>query len=105
MDDLRELYQETILDHAKRPRNFGPLPEANRHAEGYNPLCGDKVALHLRVEDGTVREARFEGSGCAISTASASLLTEAVSAKSVAEIEQLNDRFHAMVTAPTDAPV
>ena len=90
--DLRELYQETILDHAKRPRNFGPLPDANRHAEGFNPLCGDKVRLHLRVEDGVVREARFEGSGCAISTASASLLTEAVAARSTAEVEALNDQ-------------
>jgi nitrogen fixation NifU-like protein len=104
MSDLRELYQDTILDHAKKPRNFGPLPEANRHAEGYNPLCGDKVALHLRVEDGTVRDARFEGSGCAISTASASLLTEVVRSKSIEEVEWLNDRFHALVTAPPDAP-
>ena len=103
MSDLRELYQEMILDHAKKPRNFGPLSDANREAEGFNPLCGDKVKLHLRVEDGTVREARFEGSGCAISTASASLLTEAVASKPLEEVERLNDRFHALVTAPPDA--
>ena len=77
-DELRELYQEVILDHGRKPRNFGPLEEANRHADGYNPLCGDQVQVHAQVEDGIVRAVRFEGAGCAISTASASLMTQAL---------------------------
>jgi nitrogen fixation NifU-like protein len=81
MPDLRELYQEVILDHHKRPRNFHKLEDANRHAEGFNPLCGDRIMVYLRVEDGVVRDAGFEGSGCAISTASASLMTEMLKGK------------------------
>ena len=78
MSDLRELYQEVILDHHKRPRNFRKLETANRQAEGYNPLCGDKVSLYLKVENGILRDIGFQGSGCAISTASASMMTEIV---------------------------
>ncbi len=99
IDDLRDLYQEVILDHYKRPRNFGPLEGANRSAEGYNPLCGDQLELFLKVEDGRVADAHFEGSGCAISTASASLMTDAIKGKTVEEVEDLFHRFHSLVTS------
>lgn len=103
MSDLRDLYQEVIVDHGRRPRNFGPLPEANRHAEGFNPLCGDRLTLHLKMADGVIREARFEGAGCAISTASASLMTEALKGRSPAEAEALFEHFHALVTGEGEA--
>lgn len=96
--DLRELYQEVIVDHGRRPRNFGPLPTANREAEGVNPLCGDHLRLRLAVADGIIADARFEGAGCAISTASASLMTEALKGRSVAEAEALFGAFHALLT-------
>ncbi len=102
MSDLRDLYQEVILDHHKRPRNFRKLEGANRHAEGYNPLCGDKINLYLTVEDGIVREVGFQGSGCAISTASASMMTEILKGKSEAEIRMLFDRFHDLVTGKSE---
>jgi nitrogen fixation NifU-like protein len=97
MNDLRELYQETILDHYRQPRNFGRMADANRKADGYNPLCGDKITLYLKVEDGVIRNAGFEGSGCAIATASASLLTESI--KGLHENEALNllEKIHGMV--------
>jgi len=98
MNDLLDLYQEIILDHNRRPRNFGPLPGANRAAEGYNPLCGDRVTLRLCVEDGVIRDVAFEGNGCAISTASASVLTEAVKGTTVAEAEVLVRRMIALAT-------
>ncbi len=98
MSDLQGLYQEMILDHSKRPRNFGAMEGANRHAEGYNPLCGDKVKIHLKVEDGRITDIKFQGSGCAISTASASLLTEAVKGKTRAEAHALFEVFHDLVT-------
>ncbi len=98
MIDLRELYQETILDHYRQPRNYGRLEDANRTAEGYNPLCGDKVTLYLRVQDGVICDARFEGSGCAIATASASLMTESIKGKREDEALHLLDDVHAMVT-------
>jgi nitrogen fixation NifU-like protein len=98
MPDLRELYQEVILDHHKKPRNFRRPGDANRHAEGYNPLCGDKVSVFLRVEDGIVRDAAFLGSGCAISTASASMMTEALKGKPEAEVERIFSEFHDLVT-------
>jgi nitrogen fixation NifU-like protein len=103
MTDLRDLYEEVILDHGRRPRNFGPLVQANRHAEGVNPLCGDRLSLHLRMEDGVIREARFEGSGCAISTASASLMTEALKGRSEAEARALFEAFHGMLTGEAAA--
>jgi len=97
-DDLRQLYQEVILDHYKRPRNFGPLTDADHSAEGYNPLCGDQVKVSVRLEDGRVADAHFEGAGCAISTASASMMTEAVKGMTVDEAEELFQRFHGLVS-------
>jgi nitrogen fixation NifU-like protein len=97
MNDLRELYQETILDHYRQPRNFGRLVGANRKAEGYNPLCGDKITLYLKVEDGMIRDAGFEGSGCAIATASASLMTERIKGMRESEALNLLMQIHGMV--------
>jgi nitrogen fixation protein NifU and related proteins len=105
MPDLRELYQEVILDHNRRPRNFGPLPEANHHAEGVNPLCGDHMKLHVDVEDGVIRHVAFEGAGCAISRASASLMTDAVKGKRVEEAERMFEQFHQMLVSDADEPV
>ncbi len=102
--ELRELYQEMILDHGRRPRNFGRLTSANHTAEGHNPVCGDQVALYLRVEDGKIADASFEGKGCAISTASASLLTTEVKGRSVAEANELFRNFHLMVTGGREGP-
>ncbi len=95
---LRELYQEMIVDHGKRPRNFGKLSNANHCQAGHNPLCGDKLTLFILERDGKVEEICFEGNGCAISVASASLMTEAVKGKSIEEINQLFDLFHHLVT-------
>ncbi|HVL68585.1 MAG TPA: SUF system NifU family Fe-S cluster assembly protein [Vicinamibacterales bacterium] len=105
MGDLNELYQEVILDHNKRPRNFQVLEPASHHAEGYNPLCGDRLTLYLRVQGETIEDIGFQGSGCAISRASASLMTDAVKGRSVEEARSLFERFHRMVTTPTDLPV
>jgi nitrogen fixation NifU-like protein len=106
MSDLRDLYQELILDHNKRPRNFKKLEDANRSAEGYNPLCGDKVKIYARLEDGRVKDVSFEGSGCAISKASASVMTESLKGKTVAEVEALFRRFRDLVTGKeSGAPV
>jgi nitrogen fixation NifU-like protein len=102
--NLEDLYQEVILDHNKRPRNFRALDGAQK-AEGYNPLCGDRLTVYLRVEDGVIKEATFEGSGCAISKASASLMTDSVKGKTVAEAKALFERFHRAVTASPDAPI
>jgi nitrogen fixation NifU-like protein len=96
--DLRDLYQEVIFDHYKAPRNCHPLPGANHQAEGYNPLCGDKVTIYVKVDDGTIADVAFEGAGCAIATASASLMTEALKGKKIAEVEHLFHDFHDMVT-------
>ena len=105
MSDLRELYQETILDHYKRPRNFGDLPDANRHADGRNPLCGDVLSLWLRMDGDRIGEVRFKGQGCAISTASASLMTEAVKGKTPEEAEALFREFQDLVTSdPHEIP-
>jgi nitrogen fixation NifU-like protein len=98
MGDLRDLYQEVILDHSRRPRNFRVLEGADRRAEGYNPLCGDRVTVYVRMEKGRVGEIGFQGSGCAISTASASMMTEALRGKSAEEAEALFRRFHEMLT-------
>ncbi len=97
MSDLRALYQEVILDHSKAPRNFGKLAEG-RHAEGFNPLCGDRLTLYLNVDGDVVADARFEGSGCAISTASASMMTEMVKGKTIADAEKIFEAFHDLVT-------
>lgn len=98
MSELTDLYQEVVLDHGKRPRNFGPLDGATHHAEGLNPLCGDHLTVFAKVDGGVVREARFTGDGCAISKASASVMTGLVKGKSQAEIDALYDRFHTLVT-------
>ena len=98
MKELRDLYQEVIFDHYRSPRNYGPLPSANRDAEGHNPLCGDHVKLHLQVEDGIIRDVHFEGSGCAISTASASLMTEVLKGKDEEEAMRLMEEFQRLVT-------
>ncbi|MEZ5316320.1 MAG: SUF system NifU family Fe-S cluster assembly protein [Vicinamibacterales bacterium] len=105
MSELSDLYQEVILDHNRRPRHFGTLPAATHAAEGYNPLCGDRLTLQVRVEDGRIADIAFEGSGCAISKASASLMTEAVIGRSQAEAAETFDRVRAMLTAPSDAEV
>jgi nitrogen fixation NifU-like protein len=99
MSDLRELYQEVILDHGKNPRNFGPLPEANREAHGHNPLCGDKIALHLVLDGDLVQDVKFEGAGCAISMASASLMTTILKGKTEAEARALFEEFHGLLTS------
>ncbi len=104
MSDLRELYQEVILDHSKRPRNFQKLEGANRRAEGYNPLCGDQITVYLRVEDDVIRDISFQGSGCAISKASASMMTTALKGKTTTEAESLFKAFHQMVTSDHSAP-
>ena len=98
MSDLRELYQEVILDHNKHPRNFGEIEGSDRHAEGYNPLCGDRLTVYLNLEKDVITEVAFQGSGCAISKASASLMTDALKGKTVAEARLLFDQFHAMIT-------
>ena len=97
-----DLYQETILDHSKRPRNFHVMEDANRKAEGYNPLCGDKLRLYLKIENDIVQDASFEGSGCAISTASASLMTESLKGKTREEAMRLLDKFHDLLTTDTE---
>jgi nitrogen fixation NifU-like protein len=97
MNDLRELYQEVILDHYRQPRNAGRMDEANRKAEGFNPLCGDRVKLYLNVEDGVILDARFEGTGCAIATASASLMTESIKGKRKEEALSLMESMHDML--------
>ncbi len=97
MPDLRELYQEIILDHHKKPHNFRAPAEANRHAEGFNPLCGDKVTVYALVEDGIIRDIAFQGSGCAISTASASMMTEALRGKTEEDAAMIFGRFHDLV--------
>ena len=105
MTELRELYQQIILDHNKSPRNFGKLDVANRAQEGYNPLCGDHLHVYLHVAGEKIEDISFEGSGCAISKASASLMTAALKGKAVSEAVELFEQFHAMVTAEIDAPV
>ncbi len=105
MSDLRDLYQEVILDHNRSPRNFGPLEGADLRADGHNPLCGDRLSIAVKVEDGVVTDVRFEGSGCAISKASASLMTERIKGQTLDDARALFDRFHRLVTdqaAPAD---
>ena len=98
MSDMRELYQEVILDHNKQPRNCYVMDCANKSADGHNPLCGDTVRVYLRIEDGIIEEISFQGAGCAICTASTSLMTESVTGKSVEEAKGLFDEFHDMLT-------
>jgi len=98
MSDMRELYQEVILDHNKQPRNCYVMDCANRSADGHNPLCGDTVKVYLRIENGIIEEISFQGAGCAICTASTSLMTESVTGKTVEEAKNLFDEFHHMLT-------
>jgi nitrogen fixation NifU-like protein len=105
MSDLNELYQEVILDHNRRPRNYRRLEGASHHAEGYNPLCGDRVTVFVQIDGGRISDVAFEGSGCAISKASASLMTDRVKGSTVAEARDLFERFHRMVTTPPDQEV
>ena len=98
-EELRELYQEVIVDHSKRPRNFREIPDANRRADGHNPLCGDRATVFLHVEDERIRDVSFQGTGCSISTASASMMTDALRGKTVDEARALFERFHDLVTA------
>jgi nitrogen fixation NifU-like protein len=103
MDGLADLYQELILDHNARPRNFGPLADATHQAQGHNPLCGDQITIHLALRNGTIEHVRFEGQGCAISKASASLMTDALRGKPVAEAQTLFQAFHALLAGDDDA--
>ncbi|NBV75563.1 MAG: SUF system NifU family Fe-S cluster assembly protein [Methylococcaceae bacterium] len=97
-EDLRDLYQEVIFDHNRNPRNFRVMDDANRQVEGFNPLCGDRLTLFLKIDDGTITDASFQGSGCAISTASVSLMTEIIKGKSESEADALFTQFHEMAT-------
>ena len=105
MSDLSDLYQEVILDHNRRPRNFRVLEHATHQAEGYNPLCGDRLSLFLTLDGDVITDVGFQGSGCAISKASASLMTDCVKGAAVADARALFDRFHRMVTTPPDVEV
>lgn len=102
-DELRELYQEVILDHNKKPRNFHALPEPARSSEGYNPLCGDRLTVFLRVENDIVQDVSFQGSGCAISKASASMMTSAVKGKKRSDVNALFEIFHRVVSGQGSA--
>jgi len=107
MSDLRELYQEVILDHGRTPRNFGKIEGTELHADGHNPLCGDRLTVYLELDGGKVVNARFDGSGCAISVASASLMTEAIMGQDLARVEQMFQDFQALLTGkldPEEAP-
>ncbi len=100
MSDLRELYQQVIVDHNNSPHNFCELQDANRHAHGYNPLCGDKLSLYLTVnDDDIITDAGFQGTGCAISVASASLMTDFLKGKTIADVKAFFDEFHAALTS------
>jgi nitrogen fixation NifU-like protein len=105
MTDLNDLYQEVILDHNRRPRNFHAIADATHRAEGYNPLCGDRLTLYMKVDGDVITDLAFEGAGCAISKASASMMTDALKGRSVGEARALFDRFHRMVTTPPEATV
>ena len=101
-EDLRDLYQEVIFDHNRNPRNFRVMEDANRKVEGFNPLCGDRLTLFLKIDDGVISDASFQGSGCAISTASVSLMTEIIKGKTEAEADTLFNQFHAMTTGKSE---
>jgi len=103
MSDLRALYQEVILDHNRHPHNFRAMPAADHRAQGFNPLCGDRVTLFLKLEGDRILDASFQGSGCAISTASASILTDSIKGKTLAEAQSLFARFHELVTGKAAA--
>ena len=96
--DLKDLYRDVIVDHNRHPRNFRPMPEADRHAEGFNPLCGDKLTVYVKLDGNRIADVSFDGSGCAISVASASLLTESVKGKTIPEVEGLFSQMHQLLT-------
>lgn len=98
LDQIRDLYQEVVFDHNRNPRNFRVMADANRTIEGFNPLCGDRITLYVKVKDGIIEDVSFQGAGCAISTASASLMTEIVKGQTEHEAEQLFETFHRMTT-------
>jgi nitrogen fixation protein NifU and related proteins len=102
MPDLRDLYQDVILEHSKAPRNYRELAAANRKAEGFNPLCGDHFTVYLDLEGDRIRDIAFQGSGCAISKASASMMTQSLKGKTRADAEELFERFHRLVTGQAD---
>jgi nitrogen fixation NifU-like protein len=104
MADLRELYQQTILDHNRSPRNYRKLDNATKTSEGLNPLCGDHITVYLRLENGVIQDVTFQGSGCAISKASASIMSSMMKGKTAAEAEELFHKFHALVTEESGAP-
>jgi nitrogen fixation protein NifU and related proteins len=104
MSELTDLYQEVILDHNRRPRNFRAIDQPSSTQEGYNPLCGDRLTLYMSVDDGVIKDVSFQGSGCAISKASASIMTETLKGKTVGEARELFDRFHAMITSDPSVP-
>ncbi|CAI8857328.1 Fe-S cluster assembly sulfur transfer protein SufU [Methylocaldum szegediense] len=103
LEQIRDLYQEVVFDHNRNPRNFRVMEDANRKIEGFNPLCGDKITLYVKVNDGVIEDVSFQGSGCAISTASASLMTELVKGQSEEEAQHLFDIFHRITTGKDDA--
>lgn len=102
MPELRELYQEVILDHSKHPKNYRKMDDATHSAEGYNPLCGDHFYLYLKFEDGIIKDISFEGAGCAISKASASIMTSVVKGKTLEEVQKIFNNFHAFVTGKVE---
>ena len=103
MSDLQDLYQEVVMDHNRRPRNFRKLEDADRSLEGYNPLCGDRYTVYVKLESGRITDIGFQGAGCAISRASSSMMTEAIKGKSLEEAEELFEAFHGMLTDGPDA--
>src|SRR4029079_9666571 len=105
MSELTDLYQEVILDHNRRPRNFRAIDEASRRQEGYNPLCGDRLTLYVKLDGDRISDVAFQGTGCAISKASASLMTEALKGKTIGEARALFERFHDMITSPPENEV
>lgn len=100
MADLGDLYQEILLEHNSRPKNFRPLEDATATADGFNPLCGDKITLYIKLEDGTVADVGFQGTGCAISRASASMLTQSIKGQTVTRAQEIFQAFHTMLTEP-----
>jgi nitrogen fixation NifU-like protein len=102
MADLRDLYQEIILEHSKQPRNYRELGDANHKAEGYNPLCGDHFTVYLKMDGEKIQDVSFQGSGCAISKASASMMTQSVKGKTLAEAEKIFEQFHKLVTGAAE---
>ncbi len=104
MNDLRDLYQEVVIDHGRKPRNFRALEPHSHEAKGFNPLCGDQIALYLQIENDVIQDIGFTGSGCAISMAAASLMTESLKGKTISEAEKLFDAYHGMLTNQENLP-